>query len=211
MAFLLWLQIGSSESCIMSSCVKPLIQSETSPVVLLHCFDRFEITCKLCHGYNVFHLLSLIDYFVLSSSCLEWSSTYPLLEEAGLEAWAIDVLGWGFCDLGSFISLCSCFFIPILSYRIFFNSLSFIMLLVLERLPPCNVVSKRCHLYQVLPIYHVINLLLFDFANVVSFCVLVYLTTPLQDLQKLYIYLTTPLKDLQKLYKFIETPTLVYP
>lgn len=82
-------QIGSSESCIMSSCVKPLIQSETNPVVLLHCFD---------------------------SSCLEWRCTYPLLEEAGLEAWAIDVLGWGFCDL--------------------------------ETLPPCNVASKRYHLYQ---------------------------------------------------------------
>ncbi|XP_048327250.2 alpha/beta hydrolase domain-containing protein VTE7 isoform X1 [Ziziphus jujuba] len=65
-------QIGSSESCIMSSCVKPLIQSEINPVVLLHCFD---------------------------SSCLEWRCAYPLLEEAGLEAWAVDILGWGFSDL----------------------------------------------------------------------------------------------------------------
>ncbi|KAL4652860.1 hypothetical protein ACB092_01G261800 [Castanea dentata] len=65
-------KVGFSESCIMSSCVKPLIQSETNPVVLLHCFD---------------------------SSCLEWRCTYPLLEEAGLEVWAIDVLGWGFSDL----------------------------------------------------------------------------------------------------------------
>lgn len=82
-------QIGCSEGSVMSSCVKPLIQSETNPVVLLHCFD---------------------------SSCLEWRSTYPLLEEAGLEAWAVDILGWGFCDL--------------------------------ERLPPCNVPSKRYHLFQ---------------------------------------------------------------
>ncbi|KAJ7971064.1 alpha/beta-Hydrolases superfamily protein [Quillaja saponaria] len=82
-------QIESSEKCIMSSCVKPLKQSEINPVVLLHCFD---------------------------SSCLEWRRTYPLLEEAGLEAWAIDVLGWGFSDL--------------------------------ERLPQCNVASKRYHLYQ---------------------------------------------------------------
>ncbi|KAM3760963.1 hypothetical protein ACB098_01G232000 [Castanea mollissima] len=82
-------KVGFSESCIMSSCVKPLIQSETNPVVLLHCFD---------------------------SSCLEWRCTYPLLEEAGLEVWAIDVLGWGFSDL--------------------------------ERLPPCDVASKRHHLYQ---------------------------------------------------------------
>uniref|UniRef100_A0A2N9IMR9 AB hydrolase-1 domain-containing protein n=1 Tax=Fagus sylvatica TaxID=28930 RepID=A0A2N9IMR9_FAGSY len=64
--------VGFTESCIMSSCVKPLTQSETNPVVLLHCFD---------------------------SSCLEWRGTFPLLEEAGLEAWAIDVLGWGFSDL----------------------------------------------------------------------------------------------------------------
>ncbi|PQQ13399.1 uncharacterized protein Pyn_31987 [Prunus yedoensis var. nudiflora] len=59
-------QIGSSESFIMSSCVKPQKQSEINPVVLLHCFD---------------------------SSCLEWRCAYPLLEEAGLEAWAVDVLG----------------------------------------------------------------------------------------------------------------------
>nr|GMC72902.1 uncharacterized protein LOC109187971 [Ipomoea batatas]GMC74577.1 uncharacterized protein LOC109187971 [Ipomoea batatas] len=66
-------QVGLSEGCIMSSCVKPKIQSGgANPVVLLHCFD---------------------------SSCLEWRCAYPLLEEAGLEAWAIDVLGWGFSDL----------------------------------------------------------------------------------------------------------------
>ncbi|KAJ6683996.1 hypothetical protein OIU85_007669 [Salix viminalis] len=83
-------QMGLSESCIMSSCIKPLRQSnKTSPVVLLHCFD---------------------------SSCLEWRCTYPLLEEAGLEAWAVDVLGWGFSDL--------------------------------ETRPPCDVASKRHHLYQ---------------------------------------------------------------
>ncbi|KAJ6753058.1 ALPHA/BETA-HYDROLASES SUPERFAMILY PROTEIN [Salix koriyanagi] len=83
-------QMGLSESCIMSSCIKPLRQSnKTSPVVLLHCFD---------------------------SSCLEWRCTYPLLEEAGLEAWAVDVLGWGFSDL--------------------------------ETCPPCDVASKRHHLYQ---------------------------------------------------------------
>jgi hypothetical protein len=34
------------------------------------------------------------------SSCLEWRYTYPLLEEAGLEAWAVDILGWGFSNLG---------------------------------------------------------------------------------------------------------------
>ncbi|XP_048231173.1 uncharacterized protein LOC8289054 isoform X2 [Ricinus communis] len=65
-------QMGSSENYVMSSCVKPLVQSKNNPVVLLHCFD---------------------------SSCLEWRCAYPLLEEAGLEAWAVDVLGWGFSDL----------------------------------------------------------------------------------------------------------------
>ncbi|KAF5752055.1 epoxide hydrolase 3 [Tripterygium wilfordii] len=67
------LPVSFSESCIMSSCVKPLTTSKASPVVLLHGFD---------------------------SSCLEWRYTYPLLEEAGLETWALDILGWGFSDLG---------------------------------------------------------------------------------------------------------------
>lgn len=73
----------------MSSCVRPLVESNTSPVVLLHGFD---------------------------SSCLEWRYTYPLLEEAGLETWAVDILGWGFSDL--------------------------------EKLPSCDVATKRQHIYQ---------------------------------------------------------------
>ncbi|KZV42379.1 hypothetical protein F511_40705 [Dorcoceras hygrometricum] len=60
---------------IMSSCVKPKILGKTSPLVLLHGFD---------------------------SSLLEWRYALPLLEEAGLETWAFDVLGWGFSDLGKF-------------------------------------------------------------------------------------------------------------
>ncbi|CAN1314089.1 Uncharacterized hydrolase YugF [Linum perenne] len=83
--------VGDSRDCVMSSCVKPLssIQSNATPLVLLHGFD---------------------------SSCLEWRYTFPQLEAAGLEAWAVDVLGWGFSDL--------------------------------EKLPPCNVQTKREHLYQ---------------------------------------------------------------
>ncbi|XP_050238946.2 alpha/beta hydrolase domain-containing protein VTE7 [Mercurialis annua] len=65
-------KFSNQEICIMSSCVKPQIQSQTSPVVLLHGFD---------------------------SSCLEWRYTLPMLEESGLETWAIDILGWGFSDL----------------------------------------------------------------------------------------------------------------
>ncbi|CAN6477217.1 unnamed protein product [Victoria cruziana] len=60
------------ENCIMSSCVKPLRRTGGRPVVLLHGFD---------------------------SSCLEWRYAFPLLEDAGLETWAVDVLGWGFSDL----------------------------------------------------------------------------------------------------------------
>ncbi|KAI3976733.1 hypothetical protein MKX01_008591 [Papaver californicum] len=82
-------KISFSENSILSSCVKPSTQNEKHPLVLLHGFD---------------------------SSCLEWRYTYPLLEEAGMEAWAVDILGWGFSDLGI--------------------------------LPPCNVTSKREHLYQ---------------------------------------------------------------
>ncbi|KAL3525854.1 hypothetical protein ACH5RR_014226 [Cinchona calisaya] len=82
-------KVGFSESCIMSSCVKPRFQCDTNPVVLLHSFD---------------------------SSCLEWRCAYPLIEDAALETWAVDILGWGFSDL--------------------------------ERVPPCNVASKRHHLYQ---------------------------------------------------------------
>ncbi|KAG4906399.1 hypothetical protein JHK82_055044 [Glycine max] len=78
-----------SENPIMSSCVKPSMQNTANPVVLLHGFD---------------------------SSCLEWRYTYPLLEEAGFETWAVDILGWGFSDL--------------------------------EKLPSCDVVSKRDHFYQ---------------------------------------------------------------
>ncbi|KAK6921914.1 Alpha/beta hydrolase fold-1 [Dillenia turbinata] len=51
----------------------------------------------------------------------QWRYTYPLLEDAGLETWAVDILGWGFSDLDLF-SLSS---------------------LCVERLPPCDVKSKR--------------------------------------------------------------------
>ncbi|KAI3861798.1 hypothetical protein MKX03_027403 [Papaver bracteatum] len=82
-------KISFAENSILSSCVKPSVQKEKHPLVLLHGFD---------------------------SSCLEWRYTYPLLEEAGMETWAVDILGWGFSDLSI--------------------------------LPPCNVTSKREHLFQ---------------------------------------------------------------
>ncbi|XP_045816789.1 uncharacterized hydrolase YugF-like isoform X1 [Trifolium pratense] len=64
--------VSFAENAIMSSCVKPLVKSNEPPIVLLHGFD---------------------------SSCLEWRYGYPLLEEAGFETWAVDILGWGFSDL----------------------------------------------------------------------------------------------------------------
>lgn len=34
------------------------------------------------------------------ASCLEFRLLMPLLETAGLQAWAIDVVGWGFTNCG---------------------------------------------------------------------------------------------------------------
>ncbi|KVH96192.1 Alpha/beta hydrolase fold-1 [Cynara cardunculus var. scolymus] len=72
-------ELTSSNNCIMSSCVKPMIEASTNPLVLLHGFD---------------------------SSCLEWRYTLPLLEQAGYETWAIDILGWGFSNLAK-LPLCN--------------------------------------------------------------------------------------------------------
>ncbi|KAI5074508.1 hypothetical protein GOP47_0010469 [Adiantum capillus-veneris] len=63
-------QTSLSEKQILTSCVKPtVVNNEVSPVLLLHGFD---------------------------SSCLEWRNTYPKLERANIESWALDILGWGF-------------------------------------------------------------------------------------------------------------------
>jgi len=38
------LQMGNFRGSVMSSCIKPLVQlHDKSPVVLLHCFDRYFI------------------------------------------------------------------------------------------------------------------------------------------------------------------------
>nr|XP_043613695.1 uncharacterized hydrolase YugF-like [Erigeron canadensis] len=66
------IELNVSKNHIMSSCVTPMVQDTANPIVLLHGFD---------------------------SSCLEWRYTLPLLEQAGLETWAIDILGWGFNQL----------------------------------------------------------------------------------------------------------------
>ncbi|KMZ70143.1 Hydrolase, alpha/beta fold family protein [Zostera marina] len=67
-------QTNLLKKAIMTSCVRSVNHQNGNqpPIVLLHGFD---------------------------SSCLEWRYTFPLLEDAGLEAWAFDILGWGFSDL----------------------------------------------------------------------------------------------------------------
>ncbi|CAN8312170.1 unnamed protein product [Cochlearia groenlandica] len=113
-------QVSFMEDRLMSSCVTPLMRKETSPVLLLHGFD---------------------------SSCLEWRYTYPLLEEAGLETWAFDILGWGFSDLGSLL-------VSILGQILLTRKLKDLYLHVLlcfyleGKLPPCDVASKREHFYK---------------------------------------------------------------
>lgn len=99
------MQVSFSENCIMSSCVKPLVKGEANPVVLLHGFDRFLVYPKYCKSELKSHSSS--DAYLSCSSCLEWRYTYPLLEGAGLETWAIDILGWGFSDLGELLCLFS--------------------------------------------------------------------------------------------------------
>lgn len=100
---LLALQSEYHNRCIMSSCVKPLIQrEEATPVVLLHSFDRFVAPFIFVQLLYVFYIVLLVFLFKLfvRSSLLEWRCAYPLLESAGLEAWAVDILGWGFSNLG---------------------------------------------------------------------------------------------------------------
>lgn len=63
-------QTNLAEKPIMTSCIQPAIANDDLPPVLL------------LHGFD--------------SSCLEWRFTYPKLENANLECWAFDILGWGF-------------------------------------------------------------------------------------------------------------------
>ena len=60
---------GPVESSFISTDVEP--QPGVPPIVMLHSFD---------------------------SSCLEWRRVLPLLAAEGLEAYALDILGWGFSE-----------------------------------------------------------------------------------------------------------------
>ena len=85
------------------------------------------------------------------SSCLEWRYVLPLLEESGIETWAIDILGWGFSDLGLFYYFSYCMLLlSALFMRFLTCFLLFFFFYSSEKLPPCDVVSKRDHFYQVL-------------------------------------------------------------
>jgi hypothetical protein len=67
---------------------------------------------KICETKLVYTFYNHVDpefhAVLLFSSCLEWRYGYPLLEEAGFETWAIDILGWGFSDLGLFYYFAYC-------------------------------------------------------------------------------------------------------
>jgi len=63
-----------AEADVATGCARTAPSSRragVAPLVLLHGFD---------------------------SSCLEWRRLMPELESRGIEAWAIDILGWGFTD-----------------------------------------------------------------------------------------------------------------
>jgi hypothetical protein len=106
---------------------------------------------KICRRQNWFvHFISEVTLgfhsSLLFSSCLEWRYTYPLLEEAGIETWAIDILGWGFSDLGLLHYFSYVMFIP---FSLHFSHVFFSLIYTSEKLPSCDVVSKREHFYQV--------------------------------------------------------------
>lgn len=65
---------------------------------------------------SFYSYVSAVHSILFFSSCLEWRYTLPLLEEAGLETWAMDILGWGFSDLG----LC---FVRLLDYKSSWNNI----------------------------------------------------------------------------------------
>lgn len=96
-----------------------------------------------------------------------------MLEEAGLEAWAVDILGWGFSDLGYNSFYVIYVFTLTLNFYIRCPSTKqhllkhehHCLLLVVENRPPCDVASKRYHLYQVSSL---VLEFLSEFCNVVS-------------------------------------------
>lgn len=67
------MQVSFSESSILSSLVKPLVQSTTNPVVLLHGFDRFHIHKRYHCLQKNFYILSVEFHYIL----------YPVLVQNG--------------------------------------------------------------------------------------------------------------------------------
>ena len=67
-----------------------------------------------------------------------------------METWAVDILGWGFSDLGWFFSFSPSVLFLICILIILLGLLKRVSLRIPERLPSCDVVSKRNHLYEVL-------------------------------------------------------------
>ena len=160
-------QVSFLEGSIMSSCVKPMLQTNTSPVVLLHGFDR----SALCERYT--NLLIKINYFLCFCSSLllilQFLFRVEIHTSTAWGGWFGD-LGNGHSRVGILWFRFALLFWPI--NRIFFLTnkgllkksllndvgffvpsmywISFRILHELERLPSCDVASKRDHLYQVL-------------------------------------------------------------
>lgn len=117
-----FMQVSFSKESVMSSCVKPKQLADTSPIVLLHGFDRLR-SCKadmitFFRGISLWICAFAVYHFLFFSSCLEWRYTLPLLEEGGFETWAVDILGWGFSDLG--------WFHPLRFFRISYRVIKFL-------------------------------------------------------------------------------------
>ncbi|RDX85711.1 hypothetical protein CR513_33061, partial [Mucuna pruriens] len=55
--------------------------------------SSWRIRCETKHAQRLFILVRFSENPIMSS-CVK-----PLLEEAGFETWAVDILGWGFSDL----------------------------------------------------------------------------------------------------------------
>ena len=65
--------------------------------MLLHA-DRYTANAKAMSAGSAGPPLVFLSSF--DFSCLEFRVLLPLLEEAGAEAWAVDIAGWGFTEAG---------------------------------------------------------------------------------------------------------------
>lgn len=146
----------------MSSCVKPAKKSEKNPVVLLHCFDRFVIQVTLIIIF--FLLLCTISIWIICDVCFLPCTQFLFgMELCISSAWR----GWS-RNVGCWCSWMGLFWLGWVQLRVTFDYfffwllvfyelrkrfshlyVSWLYLYLLDSLPPCNVETKRSHLYQV--------------------------------------------------------------